>query len=333
MSSQFVELKINRNFLCCSYKLEQAYRLCPRCERCLKRTLNRVKNNILGSKLHEIGAKGLRALDLQLNNSKTRKNVLRKRHLIVNLCAVSLIVIAMLHLFQTSQTIDINKTKLDAVFSSTIVAPLLVVISYISAMKILIVRIFEKVMTLPYVTVAVTTAKIFISYIYLSLGGSISSFADSKALNEFIEMTAIPKELNIESAEGKALITNTAGCLLSIFVIFMTGLRSPSVLSLVLWSLDMAMPSLWHNKLNPAEALIFDIIKVRSLVLSNSKERNFSFFLFSSYASCAHHLQHQYGISRRSQRMCTRQKPIAVSIEFSPNHNLMCLTRATLRAI
>ncbi|EAA01410.4 AGAP002023-PA [Anopheles gambiae str. PEST] len=50
-------------------QLEQAYKLCGRCERVLKRTLNDVKRNVLGSKLAQIGSKSLTALDMHIRAS------------------------------------------------------------------------------------------------------------------------------------------------------------------------------------------------------------------------------------------------------------------------
>uniref|UniRef100_A0A182QF36 Ima1 N-terminal domain-containing protein n=1 Tax=Anopheles farauti TaxID=69004 RepID=A0A182QF36_9DIPT len=50
-------------------QLEQAYKLCGRCERVLKRTLNDVKRNILGSKLSQIGCKSLNVLDMHIRAS------------------------------------------------------------------------------------------------------------------------------------------------------------------------------------------------------------------------------------------------------------------------
>ncbi|XP_035781806.1 uncharacterized protein LOC118461032 [Anopheles albimanus] len=74
-------------------QLEQAYKLCGRCERILKRTLNDVKRNILGSKLAQIGSKGLSVLDMHMRaSSKQIARLNRQRWARLCVYAITLLV-------------------------------------------------------------------------------------------------------------------------------------------------------------------------------------------------------------------------------------------------
>ncbi|XP_049529403.1 uncharacterized protein LOC125947912 [Anopheles darlingi] len=74
-------------------QLEQAYKLCGRCERILKRTLNDVKRNILGSKLAQIGSKGLSVLDMHIRaSSKQIARLNRQRWARLCVYAITLLV-------------------------------------------------------------------------------------------------------------------------------------------------------------------------------------------------------------------------------------------------
>uniref|UniRef100_A0A182NCG8 Ima1 N-terminal domain-containing protein n=1 Tax=Anopheles dirus TaxID=7168 RepID=A0A182NCG8_9DIPT len=79
-------------------QLEMAYKLCGRCERILKRTLNDVKRNILGSKLSQIGSKSLNVLDMHLRTS-TKHLAQQKRQRWAKVCvwAVTGLLLVKLH--------------------------------------------------------------------------------------------------------------------------------------------------------------------------------------------------------------------------------------------
>lgn len=236
--------------------LEKAYRLCPRCERHLKRTLNNVKKNILGSKLAQLGATRLRAFDLHLNTSNIQKCVKQRRRLFTKIALFTLIVISILQLFKLSQSINITKSKLDTVFSESITATLLIVLSYLSAFKIIIVQFFIQLFSLPYISAMLEMCTLLISYAYVSINNS----SIYELLYDIIQLPIDDESFNGDKNED--VITNVSACLLSIFVIFVSGLRTGTVLSLLMWSLNMALPTVMPNNLNTANVLFYDALKV-----------------------------------------------------------------------
>lgn len=239
-------------------KLEQAYRLCPRCERCLKRTLNRVKTNVLGSKLKQIGAKGLRAFDLSENGKTNKKPIQQKRHLFAKITLFTLILISLLQLYVISNQITITKAKLDTIFSQSATAFILTILSYFSAVQILIGTLFNNLLSLPYMSFMVSSTKVFIKYLYTFISGDIWSMIDISVSN-LIEFGDFEQK---SSNEFSSLMLNLSGCFMSTFLLFLTGLNVAPVLSLLLWSCNMIMPSVTQDIPTLQHALIFDMIQV-----------------------------------------------------------------------
>lgn len=241
--------------------MEQAYRLCPRCERSLKRTLNKVKTNILGSKLKQIGAKGLRAFDLSENGSANKQPVHKKRHLFVRISLLTLITISLLQIYVLSNRINITKTKLDSIFNASSTTLILTVLSYFAAVQILIGNLINNLLILPYISYVVSSIRLFIKYLYTLINGDIWAMIDVNIAN-LIEMADAEQTANIEFS---TLMLNLAGCCMSTFVLFLTGLRFGPVLSLLLWSCNMIIPSVTQDISTPQYALILDLAQVRDL--------------------------------------------------------------------
>lgn len=105
-------------------QLEQAYRLCPRCERQLRRTLNRVKNTVLGSKLAQIGAHGLRAFDLHMSASN-RLAIAHRKMRIACFASATLLVLSVVQLIQTARGVRLSRTALNLVFPTSVTSALL----------------------------------------------------------------------------------------------------------------------------------------------------------------------------------------------------------------
>lgn len=263
-------------FSSCRHKLEQAYRLCPRCERHLKRALNNVKKNILGSKLAEFGAKGLRAFDLHVSANKSDTKIQQRRQLFASICLFALIVISTLTAYQTTATIDVNKTKLDAVFNPSTTAAILMVASFISACKILVTKFINYFVSLPYITAACTIWRLTIAYLCAGFGQTVWNSVMSE-LNQLSDgMNATDKD--------ETAIANVAGCLLSIFVMFTTGFRLSSALSLILWTVNILLATQIASSGAPVLAVTIDAISVSFTsfgtiitIYHNSFALNFSF--------------------------------------------------------
>lgn len=242
--------------------MEQAYRLCPRCERTLKRTLNKVKTNILGSKLKQIGANGLRAFDLSENGSVNKQPVQKKRHLFVRISLLTLILISLLQLYVMSNRINITKTKLDSIFNAASTTMILTALSYFAAVRILIGNLINNLLILPYISYAVSSVRLFIKYLYTLMSGDIWTMIDVSIAN-LIELKDAEQTANIEFS---TLMLNLAGCFMSTFVLFLTGLKFGPILSLLLWSCNMIIPSVVAQDIStPQYVLIFELTQVRHL--------------------------------------------------------------------
>ncbi|XP_055524470.1 uncharacterized protein LOC129718081 [Wyeomyia smithii] len=115
-------------------QLEQTYKLCSRCERVLNRTLNEVKRNILGSKLAQIGTKGLKVFDLHMAASD-KQSAIRKQQMVANISLWMIIALLIIKLFQHLGQIELNKERLEFIFSSTVSQTVLIAVSYFVAFK------------------------------------------------------------------------------------------------------------------------------------------------------------------------------------------------------
>ncbi|XP_055317777.1 uncharacterized protein LOC129576561 [Sitodiplosis mosellana] len=239
-------------------KLEQAYRLCPRCERHLKRSLNKVKTNILGSKLRQIGTKGLQAFNLSLNQKANKVIVYRKQLTFARISLGALIVISLLQLFTTTNQINITKPKLDSVFNAATTTSILTVFSYISAVKILILQSIQYILALPYISLAVTCVQMLVKYVYTYVNGDIWKLIKTEFL-ELADSSVSGDELN---PEFSTLTTNVSGCFLSIFLLFLFGLGWGPVLSLLLWSFSMVLPTITVDETDLGQALVLDFVQL-----------------------------------------------------------------------
>lgn len=242
---------------CYRAKLEQAYRLCPRCERHLKRTLNKVKSNILGSKLKQIGAKGFRAFDLGLSDDANKKQIYQKRNLFARCLSMALIVISLLHLYVTCKQIDVTKGKLDAIFDASTTLTILTILSYLSAMKIMISHCIQHVLSLPFVSMATATSQSTIDYLYTFSGGEIWSIIDTEFLQNINASTAIE-----DAGIASTMLLNISGCFMSTILLYLRGLEIQPIMTILLWSGNIIMPTMTQGVADPAQLLIFDIIKV-----------------------------------------------------------------------
>lgn len=239
-------------------KLEQAYRLCPRCERHLKRTLNRVKTNILGSKLKQIGKNGLHAFDLNMNEKMSKTVVHKKRLIFARIALAALISISLLQTFTIMNQITITKSRLDTIFNAGTTNAILTVLSYIAAAKILALQLLQHVTELPYISCGIVSMQIGINYVYSYIRGDFWNQLNTEII-ELIEANVVKDDTNISST---TLTANVSGCFLSIFLLFLFGLGWGPVLSLLLWSFSMILPSMVYSTEDVKQTLLLDFTQV-----------------------------------------------------------------------
>lgn len=240
-----------------SAKLEQAYRLCPRCERHLKRALNKVKTNILGSKLKQIGAKGLNALDFGLNDKVNKRHVYQKRHLLARGLSAVLIVISLLHLYITCKHIHVTKEKLDAVLDSSATLTILTLLSYLSAMKIMMTHTIRRILSIPIVSTFTSTTQSTIECLYSFSGGDIWSIIDTDLLQNINTSNA-----NNHVDYVSTVLLNVSGCFISTVLLYLNGLKFQPIITILLWCGSIIVPSLTQGVTDPTQLLIFDVFKV-----------------------------------------------------------------------
>lgn len=127
-------------------QLEHAYRLCSRCERHVRRRLTRVKRTVLGSKLAQIGAHGLRAFDMHLSEQRRGANgngaaataaaAHRRRRRVVTLCASVLLVLAALAAQRTAGVVVLTAGALNRVLPVPVTRGLFVAYASVRALVV-----------------------------------------------------------------------------------------------------------------------------------------------------------------------------------------------------
>lgn len=236
-----------------------------------------MKKNILGSKLAEFGAKGLHAFDLHFSATKSDGKIQQRRQLFTKICLFALIVISGLNAYQMTAAIDINKTKLDAVFNPSTTAAILMVASFISACKILVTKFINYFVSLPYITAAFTIWRLTIAYLCAAFGQTVWHSVMT-GLNQLSD------EINATDNDETAM-ANVAGCLLSIFLIFTTGFRFSSALSLILWTVNILMATQIGSSGDPVLAVSLDAISVSFATIEIIKFITTFFYCFLQYIS------------------------------------------------
>ncbi|XP_058062331.1 uncharacterized protein LOC131212471 [Anopheles bellator] len=129
-------------------QLEQAYKLCGRCERVLKRTLNDVKRNILGSKLAQIGSKGLSVLDMHMRAS-TKQIARMKRQRWARFCVYAVTLLLVIKLPQEFADAGWHLVDLIQLCPAPLLTGLTVALSYMLTMRQVVQQQFTKLLTEP----------------------------------------------------------------------------------------------------------------------------------------------------------------------------------------
>lgn len=239
--------------------------MCQRCDRHLRRTLNRVKRNVLGSKLAQIGSRGLRALDLHVA-VVAKVNSARKRQTIMNICLITVSLLSIIGLLKMSQSIQINKNKLDNVFSPVGTSVILWALARLVAAKILIVNLVTYIARLPYISHCCGALSTLIAAAYAFVTGNVIDYVANHTAHSFDgiidDISGGVGPQPTESNSNDMAMLNLSGCMLSTVVICTQGIRFGSVLSLLLWSVSMALPSVFQRTAGPQIDLIVDFVSI-----------------------------------------------------------------------
>ncbi|XP_035897285.1 uncharacterized protein LOC118505507 [Anopheles stephensi] len=129
-------------------QLEQAYKLCGRCERILKRTLNEVKRNILGSKLAQIGSKSMDVLDMHIRASGKQQAHL-KRVRWARVCVWAITALLLVKLQQDFADSQWTVADLILLCPAPLLSGITVLLSYALAMRELFYQQFDKLLAEP----------------------------------------------------------------------------------------------------------------------------------------------------------------------------------------
>lgn len=178
-------------------QLEQTYKLCSRCDRVLNRTLNEVKRNILGSKLAQIGTKGLKVFDMHMATSD-KQSAIRKKQLVANICLWMIIALLSIKLTQHMLDIELSKERLEVIFSSAVSQAMLIVISYFAAFKQTLSLLWESVWNQPLINDGIERLRFLRKLFITSWMAGNSDIADKifDALKDTTEADATVTQFN-----------------------------------------------------------------------------------------------------------------------------------------
>lgn len=237
-------------------QLEQSYRLCPRCEKVLKRALNKVKNNILGSKLAQIGAKGFSILDLHMATNQITAT--KKKEFFTKICFYTLVFLSVINLIKVTQNIEISKIRLETVFNPMTTQLIIQIVSYISVAKQLIISVYSYILNIPIVSQSTLFLGTITQMIYLTINPKESFINFWKVNFDFDEYKTINSDPDF--------MVNFAGILLSLSLIFLQGFQTiRQALVILIWSAGMVLPLI--EKENIVNDVVLDGFKVSFVFL------------------------------------------------------------------
>lgn len=174
-------------------QLEQVYKLCSRCERVVKRTLNDVKRNILGSKLAQIGTKGLKVFDMHMEANE-KQNLVKRRKTVANVCLGVITMLLLVKLVQMVAQLDLSRKRLESMFSPEVSQAVLIVVSYLVAAKDTLLVQWNGIMEQPTIVDSVNQLKC-VKNVFSHYWNENVDFPDtfSNVLRESPDMMMIPK--------------------------------------------------------------------------------------------------------------------------------------------
>lgn len=189
--------------------LEKSYELCYSCQRIVKKSLNQIANNVLGSKLSQIGAKGLHVLDSHVIKAGSTINLRR-------ISMTAMVALSILNFYNCNATTNLSKTHFDACFPPILTHFILLVVSWISAVKFVVV---ERFATVPFATIG-------FDWIHNNIANVTGQL--------LLHMTT----------ENSMLFVNSSAVILSLkLVLDNEANRFGSILLMLLWNVNM----MWHR--------------------------------------------------------------------------------------
>lgn len=232
-------------------QLEKSYRLCPRCEKVLKRALNKVKNNILGSKLAQIGSKGFSILDMHMATNQITAT--KKKEFFTKICFYTLVFLSVINLIKVTQNIEISKLRLETVFNPPATQLIIQLVSYIAVAKQTIITGYSYILNIPIVSQSTLFMGTITQMIYLTVNPKESFINFWKVNFDFDEYKTINSD--------PEFMVNFAGILLSISLIFLQGFQTrKQALVILIWAAGMVLPLI--EKENIINDVILDGFKV-----------------------------------------------------------------------
>lgn len=248
-------------------QLEKSYRLCPRCEKVLKRALNKVKNNILGSKLAQIGSKGFSILDLHMASNQITAT--KKKEFFTKICFYTLVFLSVINLIKVTQNIETSKTRLETVFNPATTQLIIQFVAYISVAKQMIISVYSYILNIPLVSQSTLFLGTVTQMIYLTVNPKESFIQFWKVNFDFNEYKTINSDPDF--------MVNFAGILLSLSLICLQGFQTiRQALVILIWAAGMVLPLI--EKENIVNDVVLDGFKVSYFNFSFVNVFKFSFF-------------------------------------------------------
>lgn len=229
-------------------QLEQAYQLCRKCSKSLKKTLTRVKSGILGTMMKRMDQKSLVA-DLQAKNL-TKKSTIRRKstkdiQMLTMICFGTMLLFSVINVFQIFQVVDVSRPRMEEIMPRRIVIPILVIISYFAAIKETLVTSFE-------ILAGCIPVEQFWDYLGMATEG---------------ESMANQAEFEIDGD----LVMRSIGAIVSIALLStQTERRITKAIGLLLWNLSLHLTLLKEVGNELTHSMVFDTFMVVYAITSSS---------------------------------------------------------------
>lgn len=230
---------------------------------------------MLGSKLSQIGSRGLHLFDLHMSNTN-KQCISQRKHTFTKLIWLALIALAIVKLLSIGQNIHISKLALDSVCHPIVTHVILVIFALTSSVKLYLVSIFSYLQDFQVFSQLFGVITYTLFAIHTTITGSLifSKFYSSFVLwySDSDSEIVMEQAQNILRSYDQDFTVCLAAVILSLFIVWIGGTkRAGPIVVLLLWSFAMMLP-LWES--NPAfiaggevYAILLDLSKVKFLLL------------------------------------------------------------------
>lgn len=215
-------------------KLEKSYELCYNCQTFVKKTLNRIMNNVLGLRLAQIEGKGLQLLDRLVEKADSKNRIIFNR-----ICLLTISLLSVWNLCNSSKSVHLSKSHFDSYFPPLATHLILIIISFISAVRLLVIE--------------------YSLAIFSTIGFNL-------VLSYMTENNSGFFELPIVHDYQVDFVINLAAVLLSIkLVLARCSSRLGSLLLMFLWNVNMLWPTIAGSMLNEFAEDLLKVSKTKFL--------------------------------------------------------------------